>query len=199
MIVLFRAAGLAAAAILLAALAALGLPGSAQANGTESARADVLVEQAIGYLANGAEPAMVAERLNDALRAPQRDGVDLVKVRQALAMVERSGTNPDVPAVRDLLMAALGGKLPSADRTGTSGTVLATGAETGTAAVLDEFRPARGVATGGNAVLLALALAAIAGGLLLARKLRPPHRLRQLRARANIPAQPAAAGTETRR
>lgn len=198
MAALARAAAAAAAVALLTALAAFGLPGSATANGTESTRADVLVEQAIGYLANGAEPAMVAERLTDALRAPERAGVDLVMVRQALTMVERSGTNPDVPAVRDLLMAALGGKLPSADRTGAAGTVLATGAETGTAAVLDEYRPARGVATGGNAVLLALALAAIAGGLLLARKLRPPHRLRQLRARADIPTQHAAAGTETR-
>lgn len=50
--------------------------------------------------------------------------------------------------------------------------------------VLDEFRPARGIADSGDAALFALALVAIVVGLWLSVRLRPRHSIRELERRA---------------
>ena len=163
----------AAAALLLIGL----LSGTAQADEEESDEASVLAEQAISLIANDAGDARVAERIEDALMAPKKAGVDLALARQALEVIERPGhsTAADEQA-RVLLLGALGGKLPSAPEAGT----FATGTETGTSTILGEFRPARGVSDDGDAVLLGLAGAATLGGLWLSHRWRPPHTIRQL-------------------
>ncbi|MFF7643958.1 hypothetical protein [Streptomyces canus] len=160
-----------------ALLLTVAAPGLARADEEESTQSAVLVEQAIALIANDAGDARVAERIDDALAAPQKQGVDLALARQALGLIERPGDSVAATRqARTLLLDSLGGKLPSAPRAGRP----ATGTETGTSTVLDEFKPARGISDGGDAVLLAVAVAAIGGGLWLARRLRPPHTLREL-------------------
>ncbi|MFF4550737.1 hypothetical protein [Streptomyces sp. NPDC001435] len=163
------------------AAAALLIPiatsGTAWAHGEESDESAVLVEQAVALIANDAYEDQVAERVDDALMAPHKEGVDLTKVRKAQDLIEQPGYGAAVSGqVKGLLLDSLGGKLPSAPKSGRP----ATGDETGTSVVLDEFRPARGISDGGDAVLLGLGAAAIGGGLWLSRRLRPPHTLREL-------------------
>jgi len=158
---------LAVAVLLVAALA-----GPAWAHEGESDQAAVLVEQAISLIANEADADRVAERIHDAVDAPDQMGVDGAKVREALDLVEQSGATAQA---RGLLLASLGGKLPSAPTEGP-----AVGTETGTGEILDEFRPERGISDGGDVVLVVLGAVAIGAGLYLARRWRPPHTLREL-------------------
>ncbi|MEU1273225.1 hypothetical protein [Streptomyces sp. NPDC005799] len=163
------------------AAAALLLPvagsGTAWAHGEESDESAILLEQALALIANNAYESQVAERIDDALMAPHKEDVDLSRVRQAQDLIERPGYSAAVSRqVKVLLLDSLGGKLPSAPRNGKP----ATGDETGTSVVLDEFRPARGISDGGDAVLAGLGVAVIGGGLWLSRRLRPPHTLREL-------------------
>ncbi|MFB7171922.1 hypothetical protein ACFCYM_13980 [Streptomyces sp. NPDC056254] len=133
-----RLAGLAAVAV---ALLFLGLPTVARADMEASEEAPVLVEQAIALIANDTGPARVAERIDDTLKAPRKEGVDLALVGRALAVVERPGHHK----------AALG--------------------EARALLVKD-------------VALLALALAAVAFGLWLSVRLRPPHSIRELERRS---------------
>ncbi|GAA3857526.1 hypothetical protein [Amycolatopsis tucumanensis] len=167
--------------VLAAAVAAMllfVLPAApAGADEEESTHASELVEQAIALIANDGGNERVAERIDDALTAPDKEGVDLAKVSQAREIIEAPGEDPAATAqARALLLDSLGGKLPSAPEDG----LQATGTETGTSVILDEFNPARGISDGGDAILLGLSLAVLLGGLYLARRLRPPHSLRQL-------------------
>ncbi|WP_030587787.1 hypothetical protein [Streptomyces anulatus] len=174
-----RPAGLADAAV---ALLLLAVPGVAWADEMESEEAPVLVEQAIALIANDAGEERVAERIQDALEAPDKEGVDLSLVGKALDVVERPGQDEaNLREARELLLKSLDGKLPSAPAPGR----FATATETGTSVVLDEFRPARGIADAGDATLLALALAVIVLGLWLSVRLRPPHSIRELERRSN--------------
>ena len=164
-------------AVAAALLIAVGVPGVAWADEEESNESAVLTEQAIALIANGADEDQVAERIEDALMAPDKEGVTLSTVREAQELVEQPGYGTAVVRqVRGLLLDSLGGKLPSAPEAGRP----ATGEETGTSVVLDEFRPERGISDGGDAVLLGLGAAAIGGGLWLSHRLRPPHTLREL-------------------
>ncbi|MFI2372173.1 hypothetical protein [Streptomyces sp. NPDC018833] len=170
------ASGLAALALLM-----LVMPGTARADMGESDEAAVLVEQAIALIANEAGEAHVAERIEDALQAPHKEGVDLALVRRALEVVERTGE--DEAAAREtrrLLLESVGGKLASAPQGGR----FATGTETGTSVVLDEFRPERGITDGGDAALVALACAAVVGGAWLSVRLRPRHSIHELERRS---------------
>lgn len=169
--------------IVAAALLVLPLSGAARADEEESTQAPMLVAQAIALIANDAGDERVAERIQDALDAPEKEGADLAKVRQALDLIDRPGEDRAVTGqARVLLLAAIGGKLP-AEESADGSPGYATGSETGTSVILDEFKPAWGVSDGGDAVLLALAIAAIVGGLVLSRRLRPPHRMRELKRR----------------
>ena len=123
----------------------------------------------------------MAERIDDALMAPHKEGVDLHLVKDASEVIERPGAAEAASReARRLLLASLGGKLPSAPKAGQR----VTGTETGTSAVLNEFRPARGIADAGDAALFALSLVAIAAGLWLSVRLRPRHSIRELERRA---------------
>ncbi|MFF4576603.1 hypothetical protein [Streptomyces sp. NPDC001410] len=166
--------GVVAVAALLVPVAA---PGAAWAHDGESDESAVLVEQAVALIANNAYEDQVAERIDDALMAPHKEGVDLARVRRAQSLVAQPGYSAAVSRqVKGLLLDSLGGKLPSAPKAGRP----ATGDETGTSVVLDEFRPARGISDGGDAVLVGLGVVAIGGGLWLSRRLRPPHTIREL-------------------
>lgn len=172
---------------MLLSVVALGGP-AAWGDEEESDESAVLVEQAIALLANQNTPEVVLERVEDAAEAPMTEGADLEQVERAGALLEPlveqgAGRVPDDVAelVRDSLEAAIG--MPAEAEP----VEMTTGAETGTTVVLDEYRPARGVSDGGDAVLLALAAAGIGGGLLLARRLRPHHSLRELRRSAPDP------------
>ncbi|MFD3920191.1 hypothetical protein [Streptomyces sp. NPDC058595] len=165
---------------LLAALVLLAVAPAGRAwahgHGEESKQARVLVEQAVALIANQAGDDRVGERIHDAVEAPDQMGVDQAKVRGALALIDQPGENVQATAqARTLLLASIGGKLPSAPTAGP-----AVGTETGTSVILDEFRPARGISDGGDVALLVLAVAAIAVGLYLARRWRPPHTIHEL-------------------
>jgi hypothetical protein len=166
--------GAVAAVALLVPVAASGV---AWAHGEESDESAVLVEQAVALIANNAYESQVAERIGDALMAPHKEGVDLSKVRQAQGLIEQPGYSAAASRqVEGLLLHSLGGKLPSAPKAGRP----ATGDDTGTSVVLDEFRPARGISDGGDAVLVGLGAVAVGGGVWLSRRLRPPHTIREL-------------------
>ncbi|MGW1892376.1 hypothetical protein ACWCP6_19300 [Streptomyces sp. NPDC002004] len=154
-----------------AVLIPVAAPGSAWAgHGEESNESEVLTEQAVALIANGAAEDQVAERIEDALMAPHKEGATLSKVRDAQALVERAGYSEATSHQVKVLLASLGGKLPSAPEAGRT----ATADETSTSVLLDKFRPAHGVSDGGDAVVVGLGVAALGGGLWLSRRLRPP-------------------------
>ncbi|MER5202463.1 hypothetical protein [Streptomyces sp. NPDC002825] len=148
-------------------LAPLLVPGTAHAHDGESDESADLVEQAIALIANEAHEEHVAERIEDALSAPHKEGVDLDLVRRAGEILERPEAS--LPEVPGLLLRSPHGKLPSAPQAGQP----VTGTETGTSVVLDELRPARGIADSGDAARFALSLLAIAVGLWPSVRLRP--------------------------
>lgn len=171
----------------LLSVVALGGP-AAWADEVESDEAAVLVQQAVALLANENSPEVVLERVEDAVEAPMTEGVDLESVERAAGLLEpvvargAGSVPPDAAAqVRALLEESIETPAEPAPVDMTTGT------ETGTSVVLDEYRPAWGVSDGGDATLLALAAAAVGAGLLLARRLRPHHSLRELR-RSPVPA-----------
>jgi hypothetical protein len=189
---MFRGSVRRALAAVLLATVATASP-AAWADEEESDEAAVLVQQAVALLANENSPEVVLERIEDAAEAPITEGVDLEQVEEAAALVEplvEQGEDRFPPAVEEQVRGVLEASIGTpeepepVDRT--------TGTETGTTVVLEEHRPARGVSDGGDAVLLALSAAALGGGLLLARRLRPHHSLRELRRPAPVPATAAA-------
>ena len=178
-----------------ALLAVLALPSSAQANEEETEEANLLVLQSISLIANDNEPDVIAERVADALEAPDKSGVDLAKVQQALTLVEESATSSDsaekIAQARTLLVDAIDiraatgyGEIPEPGEVGEDTAPYATGAESGTTVVLDELNPARGVSDGGDAVLLAAGIAILLAGLYLSRRWRPHESIHELRRRS---------------
>lgn len=161
------------AGALVAAVVALSAP-AALANETESDKAAVLVQQAVSLLANDNTPAVVLERIEDALAAPDQEGVDRAAVEQARGLAERWQSDRALREQVRLALERANGREPATGER-------ATGEETGTTVVLDEYRPPRGVSDRGDAVLVALAVASLLGGLALSRALRPKHSLHELR------------------
>lgn len=169
--------------------------GSAQAAGgheEESEVSAVLVLQAISLIANDGTAEAVAEKLTDALEAPDQEGTDLGKVKQALALVEESaegsaGTR-DLSSARAIMVSAIEaraatgyGEMPEPGMVGGDVSPYATGADTGTVEVLDGFTPARGIRDGGDVVLLGFAVLALVAGVVLSRRWRPKDSIRELR------------------
>ncbi len=172
-----------------------GLPGVAQANsGAGSTEARVVVQEAVALIANGADPAMVLERIDDVLKAPDQAGVDQAKVEQAKSLVEGLPAGASAAQADPVLQQArrlLEGAVTPPESGGT--TAYATGTETGTTVVLDEYKPARGISDGGDAVLFGLGVISVLLGLYLSRRLRPQESIRDLRRRATNPASPKEA------
>lgn len=174
------------------------LPGAASANpGEQESRYSVdLVQQAISLIANQGGSERALEKMEDALAAPDPAGVDLALVQEAAATLEEAGSGAGqeqaLTEARRLLVQAAPAlsEPPPAQR--------ATGVQTGTTLVLDDFQPARGISDGGDAVLLAVAAVAIALGLWLARRLRPHHRISELRHMTGPAGEPAATIAEGR-
>lgn len=156
--------------------------------------ANLLVLQSVALIANGAPVDAVAERIEDALAAPDPSGTDLDTVEQALSLVQPGATAAELDQARQLLDSAIGirfasgyGNVPGPGGVGRDESPYATGDQTGTTAVLDELKPARGVSDGGDVVLLALAVLAMTAGLVLAHRWRPPDTIGQLRHRMTRP------------
>ena len=161
----------------------------------ESEVSAVLVLQAISVMANGGTAEAAAEKLNDALEAPDQQGTDLVKVEQALALVEgsvaSSDSGTDLSRAREILVSAIAaraatgyGEMPEPGVVGEDMSPYASGADTGTIDVLDRFEPARGVHDGGDVVLLVLAVLMVATGLVLSHTWRPHDTIHELRSRS---------------
>ena len=161
----------------------------------ESEVSAVLVLQAISVITNDGTAEAAAEKLNDALQAPDQEGTDLAKVKQALALVEGSATSSDsgtdLSRARKILVSAIAaraatgyGEMPAPGVVGKDVSPYASGADTGTIDVLNGFEPARGVHDGGDVVLLVLSVLMVAAGLVLSRTWRPHDTIRELRSRS---------------
>lgn len=165
---------------------------AAQAHGDESEVSSVLVLQSISIIVNEGTADAAAEKLDDALKAPEKEGTDLVKVKEALEILEGAAPGaagaPDLARARAILVGAITvrpatgyGKMPEPGMVGTDVSPFASGAETGTAVVLDGLKPARGISDGGDAALLGLAIVALILGVYLSYRWRPEDTIRQLR------------------
>lgn len=190
-----RRAAPAFAAVVLALMAAVALPGpavAAEGHGEESTVASVLVLQSISLIANDGTAEAAAEKLTDALEAPEKEGTDLGKVEQALALIEGSAPGsagaPALAEAREILVSAIAarpatgyGEIPEPGVVGEDESPYATGADTGTVVVLDALEPERGVNDGGDGVLLVLAVLMVIAGVVLARRWRPMDSIRELR------------------
>jgi hypothetical protein len=154
-----------------------------------STKASVLVQQSIALIANGASADRVSEQIEEALAAPDQEGVDLDKVRKALSVVQGPGgdVQASVNQARQLLEQSIGAK--PADGYGKQPPIgevsneppFVTGGETGTTVILNPLKPALGIRSSGDVVLFALSLASIIIGFVLSRRFRPHDSIRQLR------------------
>jgi hypothetical protein len=170
------------------ALAFLPLPAAADEPG-ESDEARVLALQAIALIVNTPdEMHEIEERIEHAMEAPHKEGVDLEGVEQAMTALEEG----DLQLTRELLQTAIGAgpfvsegvPEPVGETSGDPGQpAFSVGAEAGTTVVLAEFRPDSGL-DGGDVVVLAVAVATMAAGALMAWWFRPPESVRQLRREA---------------
>ena len=175
--------------VALVALAILSAgAGTAWAHEDEPKQANMLVLQSISLIANGASIDMIAEKISDALSAPDKSGTDLAKVRQAQALVRPGASAADIANAEALLTGAIDiraasgyGDIPQPGQVSSDRPPYATGAETGTTVVLDELEPRRGISDAGDAVLVALGILLMAVGVLLERRWRPHDTIRQLR------------------
>lgn len=160
----------------------------------EPKEANLLVLQSVALIVNRAPVDDVAERIEDALAAPDPSGTDLDAVEEALSLVQPGATAAELDQARQLLVSAIDlrfasgyGSVPRPREVGQDESPYATGDQTGTTAVLDELKPARGLSDRGDVVLLALAVLAMAAGLVLAHRWRPPDTIGQLRHRMTRP------------
>jgi hypothetical protein len=164
----------------LAAVLALAVVPAAHAvadDGEESKVAAELVLQAIGLIAND-EPAMTAaEKVDDALNAPDKHGVAMDLVGQAKTALDAGDTRQ----ARSLLADSLG-KPAESERV--------TGEETGTTTVSDPLDP-RDLYGASTWILSAISLVVALAGVALAIRYRPGDTLSVLRRRlATAPEEP---------
>lgn len=137
--------------------------------GKDSDQASVLVLQAIGFIVNKpGDMDDISDKVNDALDAPQKEGVDMAQVQAAKQALD----NNDMDRARTLLQQSL-----------TSAPMeTATGEETGTTVVHDGLST-QGRLAGGDWVLLVLSVLVLALGVWLAVRYRPADSVRALRRR----------------
>jgi hypothetical protein len=164
--------------------------------GGESDEAKLLVQQAIALIVNTPEDLMaVQERVGDAIEAPHQEGVDASLVARAARAVAEA----DLTSARDLLQRAIGAgpyvrdgmPEPVGETAGQVGKpVFATGEQTGTTVVLDEFVPERRL-DGGERILLAVSALLTVVGLWLSWRWRPRDTVRRLPRLPRLPRQEA--------
>lgn len=140
----------------------------------ESDKAGDLVRQAIAHIVHDSNDTMSAlEKIDDAMNAADKEGVDMDLVAQAADALERG----DPHEARTLLERSIGARPHlSSDEVLPIGQTrpLATGAETGIDVVTDPLAPHRGL-TGGDWVSLSGLIALGALGVYLALRFRPHH------------------------
>lgn len=165
--------------VLLISLALVAPAATAVADtGGGTSKAGDFVRQAIALIVNEPGTPMAAEeRINDALNAPDKTGVDMALVEEAAAVIGRG----DIHQARALLERSIGARphLGSVEPVPIGQSPpLATGAETGINVVTDPLAPHRGM-TGGDWAALSGLIALGALGLLLAVRFRPRFREHQ--------------------
>lgn len=167
--------------VILAGVAVLGgimTPPWAWAHGEgETEEGYLLVQQALGHLAHdtsmaGVELAM--EKVDDALKTKDQEGVDVAELQRAHAALEAQQVGPGRALLEDSIREALAQLKP------------ATGEETGTRLVPAPL-PGRGTLAAGDAVLLVVSVLVLLLGVGLAWRYRPADTLGDLRGRLNAP------------
>lgn len=161
------------------ALVLTSLPLAANADEPdESGKSHDLVLQAISFVVNTpGNQEMIAERIEDALEAPDKSGTDLTKVQQA-GQALRAG---DLRTARQLLQEAIGARgytgvnAPAPIRETLPAP--ATGVQTETHVVLDPLTPSR-IPDSGGIVVLTISGLAIAAGVLMLHGDRHRHTIR---------------------
>jgi hypothetical protein len=168
--------------------------GPALADMKETGKANLLVLQSVALIANGAPVEAVTARIEDALAASDQSGTDLAKVKEALSLVQPGSSAATLDQARQILVSAIRirfasgyGSVPGPGEVGMAESPYATGGETGTTAVLDELKPARGISDGGDAILLGLAVVSVITGVVLAHRWRPRDTIREFRHRITRP------------
>jgi hypothetical protein len=134
----------------------------------------VLVLQAIGIIVNKpGDMDEISDKVDDALEAPDQEGVDLAQVQVAKDALD----NGNMDQARTLLQQSLQGGAPMQS---------AAGEDTGTTVVHDPLNP-RGHLAGGDWVLLAISVLVTLLGGWLAVRFRPPLSVRVLRRQLAAP------------
>lgn len=184
-----------------AATVAFAIPASAH-TGEATTKASLLVRQAIALIVNTPRNEMAIEdKIKDALDSNDTAGVTLDLVAQA----QKTLASGDLHATRTLLERSIGarphlspampvaiGSTPAAQPATMPGTVIdtpngpmqmAVGDQTGSGVAEDPLSVSTDL-SGRELGALIVSIVAIAGGVVLAIRFRPPISLRQLRARA---------------
>jgi hypothetical protein len=150
--------------------------------GNDSDQASVLVLQAIGFITNKpGDMDDVNDKVNDALEAPDKEGVDIAQVQAAKDALDKG----DMDQARSLLQKSLTAGAPM---TG------AKGEETGTTTVHDSLNT-RGHLAGGDWVLLVISVLVLALGGWLSLRFQPADTVRALRRRLAPPPTGPTAGS----
>lgn len=149
----------------------------ATAHEGDSDQASVLVLQAIGLIVNKpGDMDAITDKVNDALEAPKKEGVDLAQVQSAMDALDAN----HMDQARTLLQRSLEGAPQE----------VAVGEETGTTVVHDGLSTT-GDLGGWSWTLLAASVLVLALGVWLSVRFRPAQSVRELRRRlARPPAGP---------
>ena len=157
----------AAIPILFMVVVAVGGPAAADAPG-ESDESAHLVREALALIVNTPDNmAAIEEKIDDALKAPKQDGVDLGLVAEAKAAFPPQNMHD----VRVILERSIGAQphrgprdpLPIRETRGSPGMKMATGTETGTDVVVDPLTPDRSRSAGDWLALTGFAVVAAVG------------------------------------
>lgn len=137
----------------------------------------LLVQQALGHLAHatGSEGIMPAmEKIDDALKAQDQEGVNLVELQQAKSLLEAGQIGQSQILLQQSISQAISQFKP------------ATGEQTGTTIVLNPLQ-GRGVLTNTDWGFLTVSIFLLLLGLALAWLFRPPENIRELRQKLRTP------------
>jgi len=165
------------------ALAAATAPPASAHGGDESQKASDLVRQGIALIVNTPKDTMAIEdKINDAIHSKDPHGVDIDLVRQAKDAFDAG----DMHRVRALLEVSIGARphlnsalpgsirhAPAAPGADTANYQLATGDSPGPG-IADDPLITRRHLDGRNTVMLVLSILAVAAGVALAIRFRPP-------------------------